>query len=164
MILHLSKQLADRLKCRFSMEGLPVMQAGRLDAWSGHCFRIGRIEHVLMMNDACLFCILMPAKGLTSVESLLKAFLPKVAQAWQEHGGTFDALNQEVIILKRGNKSLIGSMNEAIKRIQLHAEYDREEHPNYTPIDLEKRLNMIPHKVIGFQAPHRLLARLLAND
>ena len=43
MILHLSKQLACRLKCQFSTEGMAVIQAGRLDSWSGHCFRIGRI-------------------------------------------------------------------------------------------------------------------------
>ena len=163
MILHLSKQLADRLKYHFSMEGMPVIQAGRLDSWSGHCFRIGRIEYVIMMNDACLFSILMPAKGLTSVESFLDAFLPRVAKAWQEHGGTIDCLNQEVIILKRSNKSLIGSMTEAVKMIKFYAEYDREEHPNYTPMDLEERLNTTPYKAIGYEITHRRLSRLLAN-
>jgi hypothetical protein len=164
MILHLSKQLADRLKCQFSMEGMSVVQAGRLDAWSGHCFRIGRIEYVIMMNDACLFSILMPAKGLTSVESFLDAFLPRVAKAWQEHGGNFDCLNQEVIILKRSNKSLIGSMTEAVKMIKFYAEFDRLENPHKTPLDLEERLNNIPYKAIGFENSHRLLTRLLAKN
>ena len=164
MILHLSKQLATRLKCPFSMEGMPVIQTGRLDSWSGHCFRVGRIEYVLMMNDACLISILMPAKGLTSVESFFEAFLPRVAKVWEEHGGSFDSLNQEVIILKRSNKSLIGSMNEAIKMIKFYAEFDRYEHPNYTPIDLEERLNMTPYKSIGFETTHRLLTRLLAKN
>jgi hypothetical protein len=163
MILHLSKKLADRLKCQFSMEGMSVVQAGRLDAWSGHCFRVDRIEYVIMMNDACLFSILMPAKGLTSVESFLDAFLPRVAKAWQEHGGNFDCLNQEVIILKRSNKSLIGSMTEAVKMIKFYAEFDRLENPHKTPMDLEKRLNMTPYSAIGYEVTHRRLARLLAN-
>jgi len=55
MILHLSNALIKRLKCPISLEGTPVLQAGRLDAWSGHTFRIGRIEHIMMMNDACKF-------------------------------------------------------------------------------------------------------------
>ena len=164
MILHLSKQLAYRLKCQFSTEGMAVIQAGRLDSWSGHCFRIGRVEDVIMMNAACLFSILMPAKGLTSIESFLDAFLPRVAKAWQEHGGNFDCLNQEVIILKRSNKSLIGSMTEAVKMIKFYAEFDREENPHKTPLDREERLNNIPYKATGFENSHRLLTRLLAKN
>lgn len=164
MILHLSKQLACRLKCQFSTEGMAVIQAGRLDSWSGHCFRIGRLGYVIMMNDACLFSILIPAKGLTSIESFLGAFLPRVAKAWQEHGGNFDCLNQEVIILKRSNKSLIGSMTEAVKMIKFYAEFDREENPHKTPLDLEERLNRIPYKAIGFETSHRLLARLMDKN
>jgi hypothetical protein len=163
MILHLSNQLARRLKCRFSLEGVPVLQAGRLDAWSGHSFRVGRIEHVMMMNDASLYTILLPAKGLTSIDSFLKAFLPRVAEVWQRHGSDFDPNNQEVVVLKRANRSLIGSMNDAIKAVEFYAVYDREDHPGYTPMDIEVRLNMVPYKANEYQSPARLLPKLLGK-
>ena len=55
MILHLSNALIQRLKCAVSLEGKPIVQTGRLDAWSGHTFRLGRIEHIILMNDASLY-------------------------------------------------------------------------------------------------------------
>ena len=161
MILHLSKQLSDRLKCLASLEGMPVLQAGRLDAWSGHCFRIGRVEHIMMMNDASLYTLLMPAKGLTSIEAFLGAFLPRVAATWREHGASFDPDNQEVIVLKRSNRSRIGSMNDAIKMVKFHHVYDQEEHPGYTPMDMHTRLNEVPYKALGYDSPARLLPKLL---
>lgn len=163
MILHLSNQLARRLKCRFSLDGMQVLQPGRLDAWSGHSFRVGRIEHVMMMNDASLYTILLPAKGLTSIDSFLKAFLPRVREVWQRHGSDFDSNNQEVVVLKRANRSLIGSMNDAIKAVQFYDVYDREDHPGYKPMDIEERLNMVPYKALGYNSPDRLLPGLLGK-
>jgi hypothetical protein len=140
---------------------MQVLQAGRLDAWSGHCFRIGRIEHIIMMNDASLYTILMPARGLTSINSFLKEFLPRVADVWHGFGADFDAHNQEVIVLKRSNRSLIGSMNDAIQATKFHFEYVREKPHDFGPIDIEERLNMVPYKALGFQSPGRLLPKLL---
>ena len=164
MILYLSKQLADRLKCSVSLQGMPVVQSGRLDAWSGHCFRIGRVEHVMMMNDACLYTILMPARGLTSIDSFLKAFLPKVAEVWHRFDFEFDTQNQQVNVLKRTNRSLIGSMNDAIQATKFHFEYIREEVHEFGPIDIEERLNMVPYKAIQYSAPFELLQKLLGKS
>ena len=163
MILHLSKELADRLKCSVSLQGMPVLQTGRLDAWSGHCFRSGRMEHIMMMNDACLYTILMPARGLTSIDSFLKAFLPRVAEIWQRFDAEFDANNQEVIVLKRTNRSLIGSMNDAIQATKFHLQYDHEDSHDFEPIDIEVRLNLVPYKALDHMAPCKLLAKLLGK-
>jgi hypothetical protein len=142
---------------------MPVIQAGRLDAWSGHCFRIGRIEHVIMMNDASLYTILMPARGLTSIDSFLEAFLPRVAEVWHRFDTEFDTQNQQVIVLKRTNRSLIGSMNDAIQSAKFHFEYASEEGHSFGPTDVEQRLNMIPYKALQYTAPFRLLPKLLGK-
>jgi hypothetical protein len=163
MILHLSNQLAARLKCAVSLKGVSVIQAGRLDAWSGHCFRIGRVEHIIMMNDASLYTLLMPARGLTSIDSFLKEFLPRVAEVWQRYDATFDARNQEVIVLKRTNRSLIGSMNDAIHATKFHYSYTRNETHSFGPTTIEERLNMVPYKAIQYSAPFQLLPKLLAE-
>ena len=164
MILHLSKQLSDRLKCPISMKGVPIIQAGRLDAWSGHCFRIGRIEHVILMNDASLYTILIPAKGLTSLEAFLKAFLPRVADAWQQFGAEFDSQNQEFVVLKRANRSLIGSMNDAIQAAKFHHYYAQQKHEGYGDMDIETRLNMVLYKALAYETPSRLLQKLLTGS
>ena len=52
MIIHASKDFSKRFKCEVSGKGHTVLQTGRLDAWSGHLFRLGRTSFVLLMNDA----------------------------------------------------------------------------------------------------------------
>jgi hypothetical protein len=163
MILHLSNQLAERLKCSVTLQGVPVIQAGRLDAWSGHCFRIGRVEHVMMMNDASLYTILMPARGLTSIDSFLKAFLPRVAEVWHRFNAEFDAQHQDVIVLKRTNRSLIGSMSDAIQATKFHFEYTRNATFSLGPTTIEERLNMVPYKALQYSAPFELLPKLLGK-
>lgn len=117
----------------------------------------------MMMNDASLYTILMPARGLTSIDSFLKAFLPRVAQVWHRFDAEFDDQNQQVIVLKRTNRSLIGSMNDAIQATKFHFEYIREESHDFGPIDIEERLNMVPYKAREYMAPFELLPKLLGK-
>jgi hypothetical protein len=145
------------------MQGVPILQAGRLDAWSGHCFRTGRIQQVIMMNDATLFAILLPAKGLTSLDAFLRVFLPKVQRVWHRCGASFDASNQEIIVLKRANRSLVGSMNDAIQTLKFHHEATRDGHSGNSPAKLEARLNQTPYKALRYESPDRLLPRALGS-
>lgn len=158
MILHLSNALIKRLKCPVSLEGMAIIQPRRLNAWSGHCFRIGRIEHIMLMNDASLYTVVMPARGITSIEALLNAFLPLVASIWSENGGNFDPANQEVIVLKRTNRSLIGSMNDAIYTAKAFYEFKLGEKTGQT---IEYHLNSVPYKALEFDSPSQLLLKLL---
>jgi hypothetical protein len=160
MILHLSNALTKRLKCPVSFKGTPVIQANRLDAWSGHCFRMGKFEHVMMMNDASLYTIVMPARGLNSINAFLSGFLPRVASIWSANGGQFDPLNQEIIVLNRTNRSLIGSMNDAIHSAKAFYEFKIGEKFQRT---LEYHLNNTPYKTLGFESPSRLLPKLLSD-
>jgi hypothetical protein len=163
MIIHASKDFSKRFKCEVSGEGHTVLQAGRLDAWSGHVFRIGRTLFVLLMNDASLYAIIIPAKGLTTLPALLKVLLPLISDLWARHGASFDPDNQSVIVLPRTNRSLIGSMNEAM--IGLRFFYDVTEFAG-TPFDLsrlEERLNDTLYKAINHERPSKLLPKLLAG-
>lgn len=161
MIIHASKDFEKRLKCEISMKGHLVLQPGRLDAWSGHFFKIGRISYVMFMNDAALYAIIIPAKGFQSLSSLLKAFLPRVANLWESHGASFDRENQSVIVLPRTNRALIGSMTDAI-RIFRHIHEDNLNGGTETDIQkIETCLNGIPYKALKYEQPSKLLRRLL---
>ena len=163
MIIHASKDFSKRFKCEVSGEGHTVLQAGRLDAWSGHVVRIGRTSFVLLMNDASLYSIIIPAKGLTSFPALLKILFSQVSDLWAKHGASFDADNQTVIVLPRTNRSLIGSMNDAMKALRFS--YEIAETAG-TPFDLSRvvtNLNRNPYKALDYDDPSRLLPKLLAG-
>ncbi len=117
-----------------------------------------------MMNDASLYTILMPARGLTSIDSFLKAFLPKVAEVWHRFDSEFDAQNQQVIVLKRTNRSLIGSMSDAIQSAKFYHEFNLNKTYSFGPTDLEERLNMAPYKALQYSAPFELLQKLLGKS
>jgi hypothetical protein len=163
MIIHASKDFSKRFKCEVSGEGHTVLQTGRLDAWSGHVFRIGRISFVLLMNDATLYAIIIPAKGLTTLPALLKVLLAHISDLWARHGATFDPENQTVIVLPRTNRSLIGSMNEAVKCLRFFHDVPEFAGPPFDLSRIEARLNDTFYKAINQERPGRLLPKLLAN-
>jgi hypothetical protein len=163
MIIHASKAFEKRFKCEVSGEGHVVLQTGRLDAWSGHFVRIRRTSYILLMNDATLYAIIIPAKGLTTFPALLKVLLPLISDLWTKHGGSFDPDNQSVIVLPRTNRSLIGSMNDAMNALRFHCE--GAEFAG-TPFDLarvEWRMNENPYKSLNYDHPNRLLPKMLGN-
>ena len=163
MIIHASKAFEKRFKCEVSGEGHVVLQTGRLDAWSGHFFRIGRISYILLMNDATLYALIIPAKGLTTFPALLKVLLPLVSDLWKKHGGSFDPVNQSVIVLPRTNRSLIGSMNDAMNALRFHCKVAEFAD---TPFDLshvERRMNENPYRSLNYDHPNRLLPKMLGN-
>ncbi|MDZ4288162.1 MAG: hypothetical protein U0984_09395, partial [Prosthecobacter sp.] len=83
MVIHASNEFKKRFRCKLSLQGQPVVQSGRLDAWSGHFIRLGTTQMALMMNDATLWSLILPAKGLFNISDLLKVFLPRVAELWR---------------------------------------------------------------------------------
>lgn len=108
-----------------------------------------------------LYTLVMPARGLTSIESFVGVFLPRVVEVWQRFGADFDPDNQEMIVLKRSNRSLIGSMNDAIKAVRFFDHYDRVDRPGYKSMEIQERLNKLPYKAIDYESPDRLLPKLL---
>lgn len=163
MVIHASKDFEKRFKCDVSMKGQTVLQAGRLDAWSAHCFKIGRKSALLFMNDASLYSVLVPAAGLHGFHAALEILLERVARIWARNGASFDPGNQSVIVLPRSNKSLIGSMNEAIRCVTCKHEYRYGCDPNVEWITYENGLNDMPYKALDYDSPTMRLGQLLKS-
>ena len=122
MILHLSRKLADRLQCKLSFERENVTQAGRIDSWSADLFSPpGHGCFGFIMHDASLFPILVPLRAKTNYEAFLGDLLQHIECAYGNVGAEFDTANQTVLLTKRSNRSIIGSMNEAIWRLGFEA-------------------------------------------
>lgn len=162
LFIHVSREFAKRYRCQLSFVGEKVAQAGRLDSWSAHFVRIGRNPLVVMMNDATLWAVLIPATGVTTLEKLLSVFLGRIAEVWKAHGAAFDPLNQQFIFLSRSNRSLIGSMNEAIFQVRCEEEMAREGNRPVDWTEMETRLNRMPYGAMKYAYPREMLAAALA--
>lgn len=163
MIIHASKDFEKRFKCDVSMKGQTVLQAGRLDAWSAHCFKIGRKSAVFFMNDATLYSVLVPACGLFSFKAAMKVLLVRIGVIWRRHGASFDVSNQSIIVLPRTNKSLISSMSEAIRCVTCRHEYRYDCDPDVEWSEYEYSLNDMPYKALNYDSPEMRLSQLLKS-
>jgi hypothetical protein len=164
IIIHASSAFAKRYRLKLSLPGEKVPQTGRLDAWSAHFLRIGRKPVVLFMNDASLWAIIIPATGLTTLEKLLPILLGRIAEVWSAHGAGFDSANQSVMFLKRSNRSLIGSMNDAVSQIRFVEETCRAEGGEIDWAEMEANLNRMPSGAMKYDCPQERLAALLGGD
>ncbi len=158
MILHASAAFTKRFKCQVSLPEHRLPQTRRMDAWSCHFIRLGTTPVVVVMHDATLYTLVIPAKGAKSLGELWLRLVGRIAETWWKHGVEYDPGNQTVIVLPRTDRSRIGSMNDAIRMFRWHradgAELDQ----------LERRSNGTPYKAVGYGFPRNLLASLLQAE
>jgi len=123
MILHLSRKLARKLRCELSFEGDKVAQTGRMDSWSADLLTLPKAgSFALVMHDASLWPIVVPLLPRMSYEVFLGALLLHIAASYAAFGANFDYANQTVVVTKRTNRRIIGSMNEAMLMVRYHAQ------------------------------------------
>ncbi len=150
MRIHASEAFATRFRCDVSLSGEIVEQEGHLDDWSAHYLDVGGEALAFLMNDACLYSLLIPCRELDDFADFLGTFLPRVAAAWNEHGGRFDPANQEVVVLARSHRPLVAVMNDALRLVQLHARDCREDGTPLQLAEMESLLNQTPFEMIEF--------------
>lgn len=158
MIIHCSKDFVKRYKIRTSVPNVKNQPSRRIDSWSGHIFKMGSTPFVLFMHDASLWSLIIPAKGITNAEKLLPLFLSRVQEVWQRHGSAFDPQNQSILFLTRKDRSLIGSMNDAIQHIKLLGQSQE-----ITLKQIEDYLQSTPFSAISYDSPERRLKAVLGG-
>jgi hypothetical protein len=142
MIIRASEAFAKQFKCDLSPVGQAQPAERQLDSWSCHFIRLGRKPVVVAMNDATLYTLLIPAKGVKSFEEIWMRLVAEVFEIWTEHGGKFDPNNQTVMVVKRTDRSLVAVMNQVIQSIRwqwaIHGDdldlLEVQTHQNYTPM------------------------------
>jgi hypothetical protein len=163
MILRVSAAFTKRFKCQLSHEGARVPQEKRLDSWSCHFIRVRRKPLVVVMNDATLYTLILPVTGVKGFPELWLKLLGRIGEVWTRHGVDFDSDNQEVILLSRTNRSLIGSMNDAALLIRIYDENAKDEQKELDLIEMETRSNQTPYKALKYEWPERLMAQALRD-
>jgi len=67
MTLRISAVFSKQFKCALGT-GISAMPQGRqLDSWSCHFIRLRRKPVIFVMNDATLYCFLIPATGVKTL-------------------------------------------------------------------------------------------------
>ena len=118
---------------------------------------------VVVMNDATLYTLILPATGVKGFPDLWMRLLARIEEVWARNGLAFDPNNQSVIMMARTDRSLIGSMNDSIKLIRIYDDVAREEKAELDLMEMERRLNETPYKALGFERPERLMAKALRS-
>lgn len=164
MILHLSHALAKRLRCDLSFKRAKIAQSGRMDSWSADLFSIrGFGSHALVMHDASLWPIVIPLKDCRTYDIFLKTLLVHIDLSYAMVGGKFDSANVSVVATKRSNRSIIGSMNNAICLIQGHVEHSRENGLSVDWADVQNSIAHTPFMSLECLFPHEAFARIAGN-
>jgi hypothetical protein len=158
MVIHASKEFTKWFRCKISLKGQPVEQGRLLDHWSADVVQLRSKRLVLFMNDANLWSTIVPMEKFMTLDRLLTKFLARTAEVWARHGAPFDAANQSLYFLKRSNRSLVGSMNEAIHLI--HA-VSHDEGANLSWPRMEEQLNRMLYSALNYHSPDRVMQRML---
>ncbi len=161
MILRVSADFTKRFKCELSFEGEKVPQEKRLDGWSCHFIRLGRKPLVVAMNDATLYMLIVPVTGVKGFTDVWLRLVGRIAEVWERHGADFDPTNQTVMVMARTNRSLIGSMSDAISLMRFRNDDARFDGQEPDLAELEMMSNRTPFKANGFEYPERVLATTL---
>ena len=160
--IHASKAFVERFGCAVSLPKDKPVQTPSIDGWSGDLLKVPRAGQVaVMMHDASLGTLIVPLKGVRRFEEFLPLFLQRVVELWEAVGATFDPANQQVMILRRTNRSLIGSLNNAKELIGFTA-FDQMERGE--PIDWNEAQGLIngtPFSAIDYDLPLEKLATLV---
>ena len=164
MILHLSRKLADRLHCKLTFEREKVAQSGRMDSWSADLLSLPRIgSFALVMHDASLWPILVPLQPRLSYEPFLSALLLHIAASYAAFGASFDYSNQTVLVTKRSNRRLIGSMNDAMFFVKNQAESMQREQGAVDWPAIVAHVARTPFSSVEGHFPDRRFAELLGG-
>ena len=160
MIIRASERFVERLRCAVSLSGRDVVQYPRLDGWNGDIFHSRSGQCAMLMNDASLAMVVIPLKGITTFDQLLGIFFQRAARLFADAGGVLETGNQTVIVLRRSDRSMIGTMNAAKEHARFAIEVALEE---IEWDKLEDRLNGRPFATLDYACPKDELPRAISS-
>ena len=164
MILHLSRKLADRLKCKLTLKDEKIVQSRRMDSWSADFLSLPNIGKVaLVMHDASLWPIIVPMQPRMSYEAFLSVLLLHISASYAAFDAHFDFSNQTVLVTKRSNRRVIGSMNEALLMIRFEAEAMHRDQGAVDWPALVANIAHTPFSAVEGHFPDRQFAKLLGG-
>ncbi len=165
MVLYGSASFVHRLKCQVSLPEHRPAQVQTVDGWSGDVLKVARVEAVaVMMHDASLATIVVPLGGVRRFEDFLPRFLAQVTSLFKSVGGSINSANQSVLVLRRTNRRLIGSMNNVKQLIGFTIADQRQAGESVDWMEAQTFVNRTPFSVIGFASPLEALRSFRSGE
>lgn len=107
---------------------LPTV-TGKLGGWYCGVLFVHRIKYLLLVNEVTLAPLLLPARGIGTVQELSWRLKQQMVRGFTFWGISEQAfmpeveLVDEIVIAKTASRSILGSMNDIIFRTTFHADY-----------------------------------------
>lgn len=165
MIIHASKNFVTKLKCSVSLSKYRPTNVQVFDEWTGDLLKIKQRELVaVMMHNETLATVIVPLRGIRSFQDFLPLFLRKVNQLLKPVGASIAEANQNVLVLRRTNRPVIGSMNDAKELIEFEV---IEQLDTREPLDWNKAadfINRTSFSLIDHKTPSEALAILVSEQ
>ena len=164
-IIHASKNFVTKLKCSVSLSKHRPTHVQAFDEWTGDLLKVKQREMAaVMMHNNSLAAVIVPLRGIRSFEEFLPLFLRKVNQLLKTFGASIDEANQNVLVLRRTNRPVIGSLNDAKELIEFEV---IEQLDIRQPLDWNKAaefINRTPFSLIDQKTPSEALASLISEQ
>ncbi|MBE2180201.1 MAG: hypothetical protein IAE97_06990 [Chthoniobacterales bacterium] len=116
------------------------------------------------MHDASLWPLIFEAQRFKTYEQFLETLLLHIESSYFRFGASFDGSNITVVATKRSNRSIIGSMNNAIMLIVSYVEQSIEEGEPMDGIELQERIARTPFMALEDIFPDKAFARIAAQQ
>lgn len=156
MVLHFSSALAKKLRVHLSFKNRPISQMGREDSWSADIIKVnGKESMVLVMHDASQWPILIPIEGCRTYEKFITLLMIMLGGNCRACNKPFDHENQQILLTRRTNRTLIGYMNDAKRCASFTAEAQLEANGTINWSQIIHSLANTPYRSKdGFFTPH----------
>ena len=165
MIIYASKIFVTKLKCLVSLSKHRPTHLQAFDEWTGDLLKVKQRElAAVMMHNDSLATVIIPLRGIRRFEEFLPLFSRKVNQLLKTFGASIDEANQNVLVLRRTNRPVIGSLNDAKQLIEFGV---IEQLDNREPLGWDKAaefINHTPFSLIDQRTPSEALANLISEQ
>lgn len=158
-LLRPTQKLARRLGLQIPAT-LPEVK-NRLADWCAQDFQAGRIRYLLFVNTASLFPVIVPARGVTTLGRLMRAFddgakLTLQRTPWMSQFDRWIAPELSEVQLGRiPGRSLLGSTNDFIRMACFYLHED-----GVSPEETSVHLARAPMGYLGMNSPDRVFPKL----
>lgn len=161
MILRPTLKLARKLH-ESNLPALSPAASPYLD-WHATLFTHHRHQHVLLVNSRSLFSVLLPGKGITSRETLIRVWMPQLGEMLERMGA--QVILQRVIVpgllatavCKATDRRISGSVNEIVRAAKRMLESGND-------FDVSLRLNELIYSYTNHERPSRLFLKMKAEE
>jgi len=153
-----------KLLARLSPEGTDpdVEPTTALGDWYANLLNVGHSRFVLLTSEKSLLSLVVPAKELPSLPTRLAQALRALLESARADELLVEAELREMEVHRIGrtrSRSVLASMND----MAFSARTFMQIHPDWSLLDVERRLGIMPCGPLGMKAPGEVAARLLVE-